>query len=134
MYDETNDDEINKEKLFELMEPIYQQLKEVVNDHPTFLGVAAVSRMWHTAASVAIQHLMSNVDSLDPLEVANAVAALHEAKEAAGLQYAAYHNALFGQDDDEEGEPAISDDDFESAKKSIDSLCDNLLSPEVKED
>jgi len=108
------------------IDPLYDQLKSIVEDEPTFIAVGAASKLWFAAMNIAISHLLENIQDLDPIEVAQSIVVLNEARESSALQYAAYYNALASADK-EQGDEPISSDDLESAKESIDSICKQLF-------
>ena len=119
-------DQEKPSELLKYIDPLYEQLKDIIKDEPTFIGVGAASKLWFAAMNVAISHLMENIQDLDPIEVAQSIVVLHEARESSALQYAAYYNALVSDDKEQDSEP-ITSEDLESAKESIDSICKQLF-------
>lgn len=119
-------DQEEPSEILKHINPLYEQLQDIVEDEPTFIAVGAASKLWFAAMNIAISHLLENIQDLDPIEVAQSVVVLNEAKESSALQYAAYYNALVSNGKDQGDEP-ISSDDLESAKESIDSICKQLF-------
>lgn len=114
-------------RIMELIDPVYDQMKKIVKEEPTCIGIGAVSKLWHTATKIAIEHLLENIGDLDAVEVAKSIVVLSEASEATALQYAAYFNALTSDGLGKQGDSPISSDDLDSAKEAIDSICKKLF-------